>query len=193
MKFKKAFGKLRAGVKARFTTYHESESATPDYSFDKITDITPEHLREMGVEAVAFDLDNTTVDDASYHLPAEVKHWIEKIRKSGIKVGIVSNTFSFRAWYLSKKMGNIPFEGLARKPHTLALRRAAKKMKTEPSKVAMVGDQLFTDMLVANRVGAVSIKVKPRGSDKYFTSHFKKIREQEDKYLRDLESACCTE
>lgn len=158
----------------------------PDFCFNRITDINVDDVKCMGVKALAIDLDNTTVKDASYHVSDRVKQWVKKMKNNGIPVVIVSNTFIFRAHWISCKMGRLPFVPLANKPKTFALKAAAKLVKTDIHSVALIGDQLFTDVLCANRAGAVSVKVEPMGADKHFTSKYRIRREKEREYLSDF-------
>lgn len=138
----------------------------------------------MGAKAVAIDLDNTTVGDASFRLKAPVRRWIAHVRAAGFPVIIVSNTITPRAWFLSKQMGDIPFVANARKPRTKALYRAAGKLNLHPSEIAMIGDQLFTDVMVANRVGAISVKVEPMGRDRFTPKRYEVLRKRERDYIR---------
>lgn len=165
----------------------KSKHAYPDYNFKKITDITVEDLNRMGAKAIAVDLDNTTVKDASFHLSHEVKEWVEEMRAAGFKFIIVTNTFNFRAKFLSEKMGGVPYEAEAKKPHTKALRTAAKTIGVDVSQIAMIGDQLFTDVFAANKAGAISIKVEPFEKEKLFASYWKKVRGKEKAYIRGEE------
>lgn len=132
----------------------------PDYFYKRITDITVEDVKKMGVSALAVDLDNTAVKDSSYHMEKDVIRWSDKMRKNGIKIVIVSNTFFHRALWFSYKMGWVPFVALANKPSPLALKTAAKLIKTKVNSIAMIGDRLTKDVLCANRAGAVSVKVE---------------------------------
>ena len=166
-----------------------TDCAYPDYNFDKITDITPADLKIMGVKTVAIDLDNTTVPYSSLRLEKGVKKWIDEMRENGIKVIIVTNALIGRSFILSKKMGNIPFIPLAFKPSPVALRIASFFLDVENEEMAMIGDQLFTDVLAANRLGAVSVKVEPLGEDGWlFKRYFKTKRELELLYLRNFEN-----
>ena len=159
-------------------------NAYPKYQFRRITDITVEDLQKMGAKAVAVDLDNTTVIDSSYKLPEETRKWIDTVRSAGIQVIIISNTIFTRAWYLGKKMGDIPFIAPAHKPHTKAIRKAAKMLGVELENLAMIGDQLFTDVISANKAGAISIRVEPMKKEKLFAGHFKKVRAREREYMK---------
>lgn len=159
-------------------------NAYPKYQFNKITDITVNDLNEMGAEAVAVDLDNTTVIDSSYKLSDEVRNWIFKVREAGIPVIIISNTWLSRAWHISRKMGGVPFIAPANKPHTRSLRKAAKMLNVDIENIAMVGDQLFTDIISANKAGAISVRVNPMEKEILFAGHFKKVRRREREYLK---------
>ena len=132
----------------------------PDYIYNKLTDITVDDVKKMGVSALAVDLDNTAVKDSSYHMKKDVIRWSNKMRKNGIKIVIVSNTFFHRALWFSYKMGWVPFVALANKPSPLALKTASKLIKTKVNSIAMIGDTLTKDILCANRAGAVSVKVE---------------------------------
>lgn len=169
--------------------FNKTASALPDHNFTALTDITPADIRAMGAKAVAIDLDNTALLDSSYHMPESTKDWVAQMKEAGIPVAIVSNTFIHRGIYLSHRLGNIPFVAPAFKPFPLCLVIAAKWMKVKPGEVAMIGDQLFTDILTANRIDAVSVKVEPIEKEKLFASHFVKIRRKERRYLAAFRKA----
>ena len=80
-------------------------------------------------------------------------------------------------------MGKIPYIAMANKPHTKAIRKAAEILKVDVSRIAMIGDRLFTDVMAANKAGAISVKVEPIEEEKLFARYFRKEREKERKYL----------
>jgi uncharacterized protein len=142
-----------------FTKNYDNFDA--DFYFDKITDITPYIVRKMGVKALAIDLDNTMLPYGGYHIEDSAKEWAEIMKKSGIPLIIVSNTVLSRAFILSKQLDSLPFVAPAFKPGTFCLKLAAKKLGIPVSEIAMIGDKSSTDIVSANRIGAVSVKVKP--------------------------------
>lgn len=115
--------------------------AKPDYLYNKITDITVDDVKKMGVSALAVDLDNTAVKDSSYHMGKDMIRWSHKMRENGIKIIIVSNTFFHRALWFSYKLDWVPFVALANKPSPLALKTAAMLLKTKVNSIAMIGDR----------------------------------------------------
>ncbi len=55
----------------------------------------------------------------------------------------------------------------ALKPRRGALRRALSVMGTAPETTALVGDQLFTDILGGNRLGLYTILVRPQSRKEF--------------------------
>ena len=157
--------------------------AYPDYEYKRITDITVEDLHSMGARAVAVDLDNTTVLDSTLHPPGGVREWLQTIRQAGFPVIIISNTYPIRAWLLSKKFGRLPWISFAGKPNTSAFFKAAKMLQVEVEDIAMIGDRLFTDVMGANKAGAISVKVNPFKPEKLFAERFRRERKKEHEYL----------
>ena len=79
---------------------------------------------------------------------------------------------------------DVPFIAPAHKPHTRAIRKAAKMLDVKLENIAMIGDQLFTDIISANKAGAISIRVEPMEKEKLFAGHFKKVRAREREYMK---------
>jgi HAD superfamily phosphatase (TIGR01668 family) len=125
-----------------------------------IAGIDPLSLRADGIRGVILDLDNTIV---AWNAPAptsEVQQWVTELAKSGVKVCIVSNNFSNRVRAIAQRLG-VPVVTGAIKPTPWAFRKAMRVMGTEPKDTALVGDQLFTDVLGGNLLGLKTILVDP--------------------------------
>jgi HAD superfamily (subfamily IIIA) phosphatase, TIGR01668 len=119
-------------------------------------------LRAQGVRAVVTDLDNTIVPWHSEEVAEEVAAWLAGLRAADIRVCIASNTRNFAR--LKRMAGTLEIEcvpGNAGKPGTSGLRRALSLMAAEPGNAAMVGDQLFTDIVAGNRLGLFTVLVNP--------------------------------
>ncbi len=125
-----------------------------------VWDIRVDELLEMGVRAVTVDADNTTSYDGTTE-PLPFSHdWIKELKAAGISVVLLSNAATERAQVLAEQY-DIPVIGMALKPLPIGYLRAALKLRLWPSKICMVGDQLFTDILGANITGFKSIYVYP--------------------------------
>ena len=119
----------------------------PDYYFPDIYAIDPERLRARGVKVLLADLDNTL---APYGVPkpsGEVVAWRARLEQAGITLFLLSNSRRpGRAQHYAEALG-IPYEGHAGKPKSGGFRRALARMNAAPEEAAIVGDQIFTDIL----------------------------------------------
>ena len=162
-----------------------SVNATPDFSFDRLTDITVEDLRKMQVKAVAIDLDNTSVYDCTITPIKGVRQWLKTVKDAGFRVVIISNSFALRAKVMGK-MFDCPSYGPAEKPDTKMILMAAETAGVEIHEMALIGDRLFTDIVGANNSGAVSVYVKPYRKELMIPFYWKKARQDEIEYLRKI-------
>lgn len=125
-----------------------------------VLQIQPGLLRQYGIRGLMLDLDNTltTHDNPA---PAEgVLSWIGLMRQAGIAMMIVSNNRPHRVQPFAAALG-LPFVAEGAKPLPRGFRLAQKRMQLPFSKLAVVGDQIFTDILGANLCGVKSIYVRP--------------------------------
>lgn len=125
-----------------------------------VLQIQPGLLRQYGIRGLMLDLDNTltTHDNPA---PAEgVLSWIGVMRQAGIAMMIVSNNRPHRVQPFAAALG-LPFVAEGAKPLPKGFRQAQKRMQLPFSQLAVVGDQIFTDILGANLCGVKSIYVRP--------------------------------
>ncbi|MBQ5331268.1 MAG: YqeG family HAD IIIA-type phosphatase [Oscillospiraceae bacterium] len=133
---------------------------TPTRAYLSILSVTPDVLREMGVDSIILDIDNTcTTHDNPVPLDG-LFEWLEEMRSNGIKMMIVSNNHAPRVEPFAKLLG-LPYVSEGAKPLTKGYREAVKKMGTDKSRCVTIGDQLFTDILGAKLFGIRSVLVKP--------------------------------
>lgn len=131
----------------------------PSLCLASIFQINLEGLRQRGICGLILDLDNTLVawgGDPEEKLFA----WLRQVREAGMAVCIVSNNDRARVKGFSDLAG-IPAIPRARKPRRRAFRAAMQVMGTAPEETAVVGDQIFTDILGGNRLGLYTILVTP--------------------------------
>jgi len=131
----------------------------PSLCLSSIFQIDLEGLRRQGIRGLILDLDNTLVawgGDPEEKLFA----WLREVRESGLVACIVSNNDRARVKGFSD-LASIPAIPRARKPRRRAFRAAMEVMGTAPAETAVVGDQIFTDILGGNRLGLYTILVTP--------------------------------
>lgn len=132
---------------------------TPFEMFESVTAITPEYLKRNNINTLLLDVDNTLSCHHAGVLYNGVAEWLEKMKKSGISLFVVSNSKNKRIEPFAKKIG-LPFEALSLKPLTKGINRAIKRANAEKKTTALVGDQLFTDVLGARLAGIKAIFVR---------------------------------
>ncbi len=137
---------------------------TPTASLKKVTDITPEFLTNLGVDAILLDVDNTLAPPTEKTPYEGVQEWIETIKESGFAVVICSNNFNSRITPFSQSVG-LDCVAMSLKPFPFGFNRAKKKLHEKPKSVVVVGDQIFTDVLGANLARMKSILLEPQSEE----------------------------
>lgn len=130
----------------------------PKYRFKSVLDISVEDLNKMGAKAIALDIDNTICNDGTTKCIDGLENWVEEIQKADIKIMIISNAIPRRPKIISKALG-LPYIANAKKPKPHTLIQGAEMMGVEIQELAMVGDQIFADILAANACGAIPVLV----------------------------------
>lgn len=131
-----------------------------DRIFKRITDITPEIIGSLDIKALLIDVDNTMSTHHGSVLVDGLETWLECMKSNGIKMIIVSNAKRARAEPFAEKVG-LPFVSLSCKPLPFGYLRARKALSVPKKNCAIVGDQVFTDVLGANLYGIKSLLVRP--------------------------------
>lgn len=132
----------------------------PTIMLRRVTGITPEMLRKLGVKALILDADNTLTTHNNPVPDSDVLLWLDTMRENGIKLVIVSNNNDRRIRPFAQQM-NLDYTANALKPLTRGFTATARRLGLMPREIAVVGDQIFTDILGGNLFGAPTILVEP--------------------------------
>ena len=116
-----------------------------------VCDITPQLLEKLGVCGLLLDIDNTLTTHDNPVPAAGVEAWVAGMQAAGISLCLVSNNHPPRVEPFAKRLG-LDFVCEGKKPLTKGYREAVQKMGLSRKEVAAVGDQIFTDVLGANRL-----------------------------------------
>ena len=114
-----------------------------------ICDLSPALLRKYGIKGLLLDLDNTLTTHDNPKPADGVMEWIELMKASGIQMCIVSNNHPPRVKPFADMLG-LQFVSEGKKPLSKGFREAKGRMGLEWNELAVVGDQIFTDVLGAN-------------------------------------------
>ena len=157
------------------------ENFLPDHIFEKFDDVTPEFLRAEGISFLLIDIDNTL---APYEepLPNErVKAWLGGLAQNGIRAILVSNNHAPRVELFNSELG-LPAFADCHKPSPRRLRKLVDSFGAELCETSALGDQIFTDVWGAKKMGARAILVPPIRDKK--TLFFRAKRLLEKPFLR---------
>ena len=148
----------------------------PKMYYQSIFQINYKLLKEKNIKVLIFDLDNTiiTVDE---ELPNDkVVQLINKLKKDFI-VLIASNNIKLRVRKIGKYLKIKSFYSVL-KP-SMRLKKLLKKKYDMPfNEVAVIGDQIVTDILVGNRCGMLTILVDPIKEKDLFITYFNRWLEK---------------
>ncbi|MDF2611930.1 MAG: hypothetical protein K0R92_3404 [Lachnospiraceae bacterium] len=118
-------------------------------------------LYDDGYRGIIFDIDNTLVEHGA-DADQRAIDLIAKLKKIGFQVCLISNNKEERVTRFNKEI-KVKFIHNAQKPAKKNFIRATKLMGTGIDNTVFIGDQLFTDVYGANRVGMMTYFVKPIG------------------------------
>ena len=135
-------------------------SFLPKLILNRLTDITPDLLGEFGITALLMDFDNTIVPYTTDVPTRETREWIAGMQRSGIFLGVVSNSRKPRVVTFCRQYG-LPCVTHARKPFSKGISQALKQFDLRREETALVGDQIYTDVLGGNGAGLFSILITP--------------------------------
>jgi len=133
---------------------------TPTAIKPRAGDVTPELLRRLGVRAVLLDVDNTIATYTSHEPAPGAVQWAKGLVEAGFRVVIVSNNFKKRVAPFAQRFG-LDYICFAIKPLPFGYLKAAGLLKLRCRDCAIIGDQIFTDVVGANLCGMRSVLLEP--------------------------------
>ena len=133
---------------------------SPDFYLRSVSDIDLSALRSRGIDTLLVDLDNTLLPRDSPVVPDSARMWVQSLSAAGFKVCLVSNNWHERVSDVAAELG-IPLVAKAVKPLPFAFLRALRKLGSKRSSAAVVGDQMFTDVVGGKFLGMATIMVLP--------------------------------
>ena len=132
----------------------------PDHTFLCYRDVSVAFLREQGIDALLLDIDNTL---APYEQPTpdpKIRAWLQSLTDAGIRVAFLSNNHAERVELFNQDLG-LPMRYDAYKPLPKQAKRMLKRLGVEHRRAALMGDQIFTDVLCAHLAGMRALLVPP--------------------------------
>lgn len=123
------------------------------------TDIDFQKLYKLGYRGIISDIDNTLVEHDADASDRTIR-FCQELKDIGFEICFMSNNNKKRVSRFNKEIsGHMIYN--AKKPLAVSYNKAMELMGTNKDNTIFVGDQLFTDILGANKVGIMSVLVDP--------------------------------
>ena len=132
----------------------------PDRFSPRLADVSHEELERAGIRGIIVDLDNTLMGFRETHLGEEHLRWVERAHDRGFRMVMLSNNFTERVTGIAAQL-RIPCIPNALKPLPFGFLRAKRMLGLPRRQIAVVGDQLFTDVLGGKVCGHFTILTEP--------------------------------
>jgi uncharacterized protein len=133
----------------------------PDWLLERtLVQLPLQELLDRDIAALVLDVDRTLLPRRQALPPESMVRWLEQAQQQ-LPIHLLSNNPSRqRIGTVAQQLG-VPFTTSAGKPRRRALRRVLEALQLPPHRVALIGDRLFTDVIVGNRLGLFTVLVKP--------------------------------
>ena len=132
----------------------------PDAYLENVKEITLDFLNRNNIKGLILDIDNTLIDFDKNILPG-AKEWCDDLKKSGIKMMILSNTNKVKKVEKVANLLGLKYIYFAQKPNKKGFLKSQKLLDLKVEEIATVGDQVLTDVWGGNRIGMFTILTKP--------------------------------
>ncbi len=152
------------------------EKYVPDIYQKSIYTINYQKLKEMGIKCLLFDLDNTLIPSRNTVVNDRVVELIESLKKD-FDIIIFSNALENRVKKIAAVL-NVKYYALVFKPFVKGFKKALKNHKYQECEIAIIGDQLYTDIAGGNKVGITTILVNPVSNRDSFTTRINRYLEK---------------
>ena len=123
-----------------------------------IYEISHLKLQNEGIKSILIDVDGTLLSRQSNIIPKKVKNWVKESKKIFSLYLISNNPSDKRIRKIAQEL-DIKYKSNALKPRKTITLDAISEMNEESKNIAIIGDRIFTDIIVGNRCNIQTILV----------------------------------
>ena len=149
----------------------------PKQAADSVFHIDFDTLWQKGIRGLVFDIDNTLATFDIPRPPAQIIEFLNNLAQKGFAIALLSNNSEKRVCIFSEGLG-YPHIWKAGKPRLKGIAQAMAQLGLAKNQTAIIGDQIFTDILCGNRFGIHTILTKPIGKQDEWTVRLKRWPEK---------------
>jgi HAD superfamily phosphatase (TIGR01668 family) len=155
----------------------------PNEMTGSLLDIDLAELAARGIKALIIDLDNTLMGWDAEQMTVQMSDWVQAAKAKGFNICIASNGLGGRVRKVAETLDVLAVPK-AIKPRKRPFKQALRMLDARPDEVAVIGDQVFTDILGGNRMNCYTILINPISRRELRTTRF--MRRVERRILRRL-------
>ena len=145
------------------------EKFVPDMYTKSIYTVNYKLLKNNKVKCLIFDLNNTIAPLTMKEPNKKLIELFEELKDMKFKIYIVSNSTKKRVEPFKDKLG-VDSSFLSMKPLLKKYKKIFKINKYKDNQIAVIGDELISDIWSANRMNFISIFVNPMGKKEYVST-----------------------
>lgn len=120
-------------------------------------------LKSQGIRYIMLDVDNTLLHDHAVQADEAARNLIQSLKAYGFTIYLVSNGKEKRISLLAQSL-EVGYLAMAQKPLTHKIEAFIEKESILKENLVLIGDQWFTDMLCAQRLGIQGLWAERRSS-----------------------------
>ena len=124
-----------------------------------IYEISHFKLHKEGIKSLLIDVDGTLLSRQTSVIPTNVKKWIKESKKLFSLYLISNNPSNERIRKIAREL-DIRYKSNALKPRKKITMDVISEMNEDSKNIAIIGDRIFTDIIVGNRCNIQTILVK---------------------------------
>ena len=141
-----------------------------------IFSIDYDKLLESNIKNLLFDIDNTIATTKEKSPNQKVIKLFEQLKRKGFNLYILTNALKRRATSFGSKL-NVKTYYFSMKPSSRNYNKLIKENNLKIELTAAIGDQIYTDIKGANKLGITSILVDPIDKHEFITTKINRIKE----------------
>ncbi len=153
------------------------EKYIPDVYQKSIYTIDYLKLANRGIKCLLFDLDNTLSPVSIKKANEKTKDLFKELNEKGFDIYLFSNSPRSRVRVFAKDL-NVDFVSSAKKPLKKNFKKLLYEKDYNESQVAIIGDQILTDILGGNLIGITTVLVNPISQRDFFITKFSRLIER---------------
>lgn len=137
----------------------------PDWVVKSVYEIDPNDLERWGVKTLLIDIDNTLCERAKSVPDWKAKKLLREWKERGFKILLISNSSKTKRLIKVVEFLETSAIMLSLKPLPFIYKKLAKEHGVNLKDTAVIGDQLFTDILGGKLAGIRTIYTYPLATE----------------------------